>query len=205
MTSNKESKAFSDAVQPDEEMNLDSMKQVESMQNRGVSSRRISNYLHDIAMRNEWLLKDFNEDATPTERTPALRSALWVILILYDSITNGRTCTTQDVFYTIDHFAPLEKVQTDDEGLAFRDNALGAHKLAIIIKNQLNDNQELSAFKQTIMVEGTEIHTALETLTGEEYIYEFGGFQTADIDPAYSFLLEARFNINLISLRVSLM
>lgn len=200
-TANKESKDFSKDVLPEEESNLDSMKEVESMQNRGVSSQRISNYLFDQARRDGWLLEDFNEYATPTERTPILRRAYYVILILYDAIMMKRNFSKSDVFHTINRFAPLEEVQTDCEGHEFRDNALGAHKLAIVIKNQLNDNQELSSFKQ--MMEGTEIHTALETLAGEYYGFQFGAFQT-EIVPEYLFLLDTMFNISMMSLRLSL-
>jgi hypothetical protein len=202
-TANKESKDFSKDVLPEEESNLDSMKEVESMQNRGVSSQRISNYLFDMARRDGWLLKDFNEDMMPTERTPNLRRAYYVILILSDSIGMGRNFSISDVFHTINRFAPLEEFQTADEGHEFRDNALGAHELAKLIKNQLNGNQELSSFKQMIMVEGTEIHTALETLAGDGYEFPFIAFQS-EIVPEYLFLLDTMFNISIMSLRLSL-
>jgi hypothetical protein len=192
-TANKESKAFSDAVQPGEEMNLDSMKEAESMEMRGESGQNIEKYLVGIMKADGWLLENFDEGATPTIRTPIMRAAYHVILILYDAILKDRHFSKSDVFYTIDHFAPPEEEKTDIEGYETRDNAFGAHKLALTILNQLDNNQELETLRKEL--ENTEIRGAVEMLAGEEYRWFFLPHQT-EIRPHLRVNQEMMLNIS---------
>jgi len=174
-TANKDSEDFSKAVQTGEESNLESMKEVESMGMRGESEQNIKKYLFDIMKADGWLVENFDEGAAPTIRTPIMRAAYHVILILFDAIVKDRHFSKSDVFYTIDHFAPPEEEKTNTEQTP-EENAFGAHKLAFTILNQLDNNQELETLRKEL--ENTEIRGAVEMLAGEDYSWFYMPHQT---------------------------